>query len=408
MKLWTRNFTILTVGTFISAIGNSAAGIAFGILVFRRTGSPLALALFAIANIIPSILTNLFVGPFIDRTSRIKIIYTLDFISAAIFIVLGIVLFNGYFNAIFFTVLSAMFGIINTTYQVAFMSVFPEVIPEGQFSKAYSLSSLIWPVSSAIMIPIAAFFIQNFDNGTAIIMIFNAITFVVAALFETTIKINEKLNDKPPLGNQFIFDMKEALAYYKQEKGILAIGLLFTAFAFIYSTHDVLYLPFFESSPNFTIQDYSFIISANALGRITGGLVHYLFKYPVHRRYQIAVLIYFSVEIIGATQLYYPLPLMIISAFFVGLIAVTSFNIRMSATQSYIPNDKRARINSAQNLMHGLGSIIGLLVIGYLATYVTNDYRLLVLGSAVVSLGAILLFPVRLKKEFIKIYNREV
>jgi hypothetical protein len=58
--------------------------------------------------------------------------------------------------------------------------------------------------------------------------------------------------------------------------------------------------------------------------------------------------------------------------------------------------------------MHGLGSIIGLLVIGYLATYVTNDYRLLVLGSAVVSLGAILLFPVRLKKEFIKIYNREV
>jgi MFS family permease len=128
----------------------------------------------------------------------------------------------------------------------------------------------------------------------------------------------------------------------------------------------------------------------------------------VHRRYQIAVLVYFSVEIIGATQLYYPLPLMIISAFFVGLIAVTSFNIRMSATQSYIPNDKRARINSAQNLMHGLGSIIGLLVIGYLATYVTNDYRLLVLGSAVVSLGAILLFPVRLKKEFIKIYNREV
>ena len=58
MKLWTRNFTILTAGTFISAIGNSAAGIAFGILVFRRTGSPLALALFAIANIIPSILTN--------------------------------------------------------------------------------------------------------------------------------------------------------------------------------------------------------------------------------------------------------------------------------------------------------------------------------------------------------------
>jgi MFS family permease len=120
------------------------------------------------------------------------------------------------------------------------------------------------------------------------------------------------------------------------------------------------------------------------------------------------VLVYFSVEIIGATQLYYPLPLMILSAFFVGLIAVTSFNIRMSATQSYIPNDKRARINSAQNLMHGAGSVAGLLVTGFLATFVTQDYRLIVLLSAVVSIGAILFFPVRLKKEFVKIYNREV
>ena len=288
------------------------------------------------------------------------------------------------------------------------MSVFPEIIPEGNFSKAYSLSSLIWPLSSAIMTPLSAFFILNFENGTAIIMLFNAITFIIAAIFETTIDIKEKLNTKPAHGNQFIFDMKEAVDYYRKEPGVLAIGLLFTAFAYIYSTHDVLYLPFFESAANFTIQDYSFMISANALGRITGGLVHYLFKYPVNRRYQIALTVYFLVEIIGATQLYYPYPLMVGSAFFTGLIAVTSFNIRMSATQSYIPNDKRARINSAQNLMHGFGSIAGLLITGYLATYVVSDYRMLLLVSATVSIGAIILFPVRLKKEFIKIYNREV
>lgn len=408
MKLWTKNFSILTIGSFVSALGNSAAGIAFGILVFRQTGSPLALAFFAVANLIPSILTNLFVGPFIDRHSRIKIIYTLDFISATIFISLGIILFNGFYNTLLFTLMSGVFGIINTTYQVAFMSVFPEVIPEGKFSQAYSLSSLIWPVSSAVMTPLSAFFIVNFENGTAIIMLFNAITFIIAALFEMTINIEEKLNTKPALGNQFIFDMKEAIAYYKQEKGVLAIGLLFTAFAYIYSTHDVLYLPFFEQSANFTIQDYSFMISANAIGRITGGLVHYLFKYPVNRRYQIALTVYFLVEIIGATQLYYPYPLLVASAFFTGLIAVTSFNIRMSATQSYIPNDKRARINSAQNLMHGFGSISGLLITGYLATYVVSDFRLLILFSAIVSIGAIILFPVRLKKEFVKIYNREV
>lgn len=408
MSLWSRNFTIITIGSFISAIGNSAAGIAFGILVFRQTGSPLALALFSIANLIPSIITNLFVGPFIDRHSRIKMIYTLDFISAGIFIILGVILFNGFFNAIFFTVLSAIFGIINTTYQVAFMSAYPEIIPEGNFSKAYSLSSLIWPISSAIMTPIAAYMIENITNGTAWLMIINALTFIVAALFETTIKYQEKLNTKQVSGNEFVADIKEAVSYYKQERGVLAIGLLFTAFAYIYAMHGVLFLPFFENSTVFTIQDYSFLISANAIGRIVGGVVHYLFEYPVHRRYQIAVTVYFLVELIGATQLYYPLPLMIFSSFFTGLIAVTSFNIRMGATQSYIPNEKRARINSAQNLMHGLGSILGFLVTGLIATYLTNDYRLIVLLSSAITFGAIFLYPVRLKKEFIKIYNRQV
>lgn len=144
-KLWQKNFTILTLGSFISALGNSAASVAFGIMIFQRTGSPLTLALFVVANIVPRLLTAFIAGPFVDRHSRVKIVYGLDFVSALLFVLLSLTLFSGYFDVLVFTLIGSLFGIIDTIYQLAFMSLFPETISEGNHSRAYSLSSLIWP-----------------------------------------------------------------------------------------------------------------------------------------------------------------------------------------------------------------------------------------------------------------------
>ncbi|MFA7144635.1 MAG: hypothetical protein WC088_05180, partial [Candidatus Izemoplasmatales bacterium] len=99
-KLWNRNFTILTIGSFVSALGSFSSGISFGILIYRETGSPLTLALFTVANIIPRMITGFLAGPFIDRHSRIKIIYLLDFLTAFSFIAVAAVLFSGFFNVI--------------------------------------------------------------------------------------------------------------------------------------------------------------------------------------------------------------------------------------------------------------------------------------------------------------------
>ncbi len=408
MKLWNRNFTILTIGSFISALGNSAAGIGFGILVFQATGSPLTLAFFTIANIIPRMITAFLAGPFVDRHSRVKTIYTLDFISALCFATVGVVLFTGFFNVILFTALAALFGMIDTVYQIAFMSLFPETIPPGQFSKAYSLSSLIWPLSAAVMVPIAAYMFKHFTNGIALLMLFTSLTYLTAALFETTIRIKETLNDKPVERNQFIEDMREGFKYYRMERGILGIGLLFTAFAFVSASHELLLMPYFLTSDTFTIQDFSFLITANSIGRIIGGILHYKFTYPPKRRFQIAVTVYFTIEIVSATYLFSPYFLMIAANFIMGLFAVTSFNIRMSATQAYLPPAMRGRINSTQGFLGNIGTIGGCLIFGVVAEYSGLDYRIIMLLAATASISAIFLFPIRLHRDFMKIYNAEV
>ncbi|MDD3842976.1 MAG: MFS transporter [Candidatus Izemoplasmatales bacterium] len=407
-KLWNRNFTILTIGSFVSALGSFSSGISFGILIYRETGSPLTLALFTVANIIPRMITGFLAGPFIDRHSRIKIIYLLDFLTAFSFIAVAAVLFSGFFNVIIFTALAAFFGIIDTVYQIAFMSLFPEAIPQGQHSKAYSIASLIWPISAAIISPIAAYMIENFDHGIAILMTFNAVMYLIAAFVEMKIDIKEVLNDTPPKRLQFLEDLHEGFKYFKHEKGILGIGILFACFSFGYAAHDLLTLPFFMTSSTFTIQDYSFIITASSIGRVIGALVHYSFSYPPEKRFIIAIFVYFIVETISATYLFLPFVLMIGFSFVTGFLSVTSYTIRISATQAYIPSNMRGRINSTHNLLWNIGSITGALVIGFIAQTTSYDYRVIMLIGTAISILAIIFIPVRMHREFKKIYNAKI
>ena len=407
-RLWTRNFTILTIGSFISALGSAAASVAFGILIYQRTGSPLTLALFTVANIVPRIITGFLAGPFVDRHSRRKTVYRLDYLSSMLFFGIAFILFTGYFDVLVFTLLAGVFGIIDTVYQLSFMSMFPEVITRGNHSRAYSLSSLIWPLSAAMMAPIAAFMIDQIVYGIAILMAFNAVTHFIAASVESTIRLDEKLNQKKVSGLQFVEDLKEGFHYYKLEKGIFGIAILFAAFSFVFASHDLLRMPYFINSDVYTLQHFSFLITAASVGRIIGGIVHYTFKYPPHKRYLIAVSVYLTVELLSATMLYMPYVLMITVSFIVGLLSVTSFNIRMTATQVYIPTELRGRVNSTQNLLWHVGGIAGVLTAGFIAEYTTLDYRFILLLLASVSLTTILMVPVRMHHEFKKIYNADI
>ncbi|MFA5006872.1 MAG: MFS transporter [Candidatus Izemoplasmatales bacterium] len=405
MRLWNRNFTILTLGSFISALGAACAGIGFGFLVYQKTGSPLTLALFTVANIVPRMLTSFLAGPFVDRHSRAKIIYSLDFLSATCFTLVALILFLGFFDVVVFTLLAAFFGIIDTVYQLAFMSLFPDTIPDGQFARAYSISSLIWPVTAAVMTPIAAYMVDTYVHGIAILMAFNAATYLTAAIFETRMRIRETLNEKPVERFQFIHDAREGFRFYKTDRGLLGIGLLFMFFSIAWAGPDLLLMPYFMTHETFTLQHFSWLITASSIGRIVGGIVHYAFVYPPKRRLAIAVAVYFAIEAISASFLFMPYPVMVGMYFLSGLLAVTSFNIRMSATQAYLPAAMRGRLNAAQGLLMNVGTIVGCLAVGMVAEFSGIGYRTIIASVALVSVTAIFLFPIRMRASFRKIYN---
>lgn len=96
--LWTKNFTIITVGTVISMLGNSISGFALGLLVLDYTGSTFLYALYMVLYNLPKVVAPTLSGPFVDKFSRRKTIYMLDFTSAALYGCFAWLIISGYFS----------------------------------------------------------------------------------------------------------------------------------------------------------------------------------------------------------------------------------------------------------------------------------------------------------------------
>lgn len=69
-RLWTKNYTIITIGSVVSMLGNSMAGFAMSLFVLDYTQSPLYYAIYMFLYTLPQIAAPVLAGPLMDRFSR--------------------------------------------------------------------------------------------------------------------------------------------------------------------------------------------------------------------------------------------------------------------------------------------------------------------------------------------------
>ncbi|MBQ9323112.1 MAG: MFS transporter, partial [Clostridia bacterium] len=119
LPLWTRDFTIITIGSVISMFGNALAGFAISLFVLDYTDTPLYYAVFVFLYTLPQLTAPLIAGPLMDRFSRRKTIYSLDFLSAALYLAIALVLHLGLMQFWFLAVFTLIIGTVHSTYQVA-------------------------------------------------------------------------------------------------------------------------------------------------------------------------------------------------------------------------------------------------------------------------------------------------
>ena len=365
-KLWTRSFTTLILGSAVTMLGHALSGFAVSLLVLDYTGSVMLYSLYMVAYCLPMVLMPLLAGPWMDNFSRIKMIYRLDFLSAFLYLGAWVLLRQGLFSYGPFLLAVLLVGSIDSIYMVAYDSLFPTLITEGNYRKAYAVSSLLYPLAT-IMTPVASWIYQKW--GVEPLFLANFFLFLIAAVFETGIKAPETYREGKPVHRErgyMLSELKEGLRYLKSEPGLLVISVYFFFSMLCDHAAALMYLPYFKATAGLGVMMYSYVQAFGVAGRLAGGLLHYRFRIPAKRKLAITIFIYLAYSLFQCTLLYLPPWVMIVSCFFAGILGVTSYNIRLSATQSYVPDEYRGRFSGCFQMITQAGTVVGQLLGGAL------------------------------------------
>ena len=407
--LWTRDFTIITIGSVISMFGNELAGFAMSLMVLDVSGSTLLYAIFLAAFTLPQLFAPLISGAFLDRFSRKKTIYTLDFISAFLDILMAVIIFTGWFSFPVFIIYCLVLGTIQSTYIVAYDSFYPLLITEGNYQKAYSIATVLETLA-VVMVPVAAFLYEKI--GLAPLLIVDGVSFLIAAVIETRIKAEEHYIEKQrqtqtqgsgPV-HQIFLDLKEGFRYFAAEKGLLAIAAYFVISSACGGVSDVIVLPYFKNTFENGQYWYIFVMAFELIGRAVGGLFHYKIKIPAKDRYRVALVGYIVISLCGGFYLFFPFPVMMALCFIIGVGGVTGYTIRVSATQSYVPDEKKGRFNGAFSMLMTLGTLVGEFASGALSKVVPE--RIILMSAMLLCAVCAAIFIGGGKKHVAMIYNR--
>lgn len=410
--LWTRDFTIITAGSVVSMLGNSMAGFALSLMVLDYTGSTMLYAIYLMTYTVPQLIVPIISGAILDRFSRKKMIYTLDFMMGGLYLLLGILLSHGWFNFPLFALFSLIVGSVGSIYMVAYDSFYPLLISEGNYSKAYSIASVL-ETFAIFMVPVATFFYKLFGMGP--LLMINAVCFLVAATLETQIKAEEKYIEKQKKSiegedlsktSRVLMDIKEGFRYLFSEKGLMAIAIYFLFSSMAGGAANVICLPYFKG--NFENGEYLYmlIFGMSFVGRALGGAFHYRKKLDAKYKFTIALCVYIMIGIFEGLYLYAPLHIAMILSFFVGVGGVTSYTIRISSTQSYVPDENKGRFNGAFQVLSTSGSLLAELLAGMLT--LALDERAVLLLFELGTVAAAILIIGGNRAHVKKIYNRNM
>lgn len=402
-KLWTRNFRLVILASAMGTLGSIAGGFALAFLVFDETGSTLASALIVAIQLIPNLLLPILIAPVMDRLPRKSFLVAGDAANAVLLAGMGIWLLLFDFSYVGYLAISLLLSCLGAVDELAFTSIYPELIPEGAEQKGYAVSSMLYPVLKVIMTPLAAVLLDTI--GVAWILIAQSGLSLAAAVTESCIRLDEteRKQHTPYTPRAWIEDIREAVQYLKKERGLRSIYGYMAVTNGVSSGFSPILVAFFRTFPGFTAAMYSTFSVVEFAGRTIGSAMQYRIKIPAKKKYGFTFFVYQFYEAMDMCLLWLPYPLMLINRGICGFLGSNSAILRSAAVQRYIPEKLRSRVNAFIGVLLTVGSSIFSLLMGFLGEIL--DYRWCVTIGGTVALLACWLLIWRRRSDVRKVYE---
>ena len=299
--------------------------------------------------------------------------------------------------------LSLLLACLGAVDELAFTSIYPELIPEGAEEKGYAVSSMLYPILKVAMTPLAAVLLDTI--GVAWILIAQSGLSLAAAVTESCIRLDEteRKQHTPYTPRAWIEDIREAVQYLKKERGLRSIYDYMAVTNGVSSGFSPILVAFFRTFPGFTAAMYSAFSVVEFAGRTIGSAMQYRIKIPAKKKYGFTFFVYQFYEVMDMCLLWLPYPLMLINRGICGFLGSNSAILRSSAVQRYIPERLRSRVNALNSVLLTAGASVFSLLMGFLGEVL--DYRWCVtLGGAATLLACRFLIGGR-RQDVRKVYE---
>jgi MFS family permease len=174
------DFWIFWIGQIISQIGSTLTSTALPLLVFKLSGSALDLGLASAATWVPYALFGLFIGAWVDRVNRKRLMIGLDICRAVILAVLPVLALLGHFSIWWIYLVTFINSTLTLGFQSATTAAIPSMVPQDNLMKANGriqasapFATIIGPLLAALLLTVASL---------QVVLWCDALTFVVSAI----------------------------------------------------------------------------------------------------------------------------------------------------------------------------------------------------------------------------------
>jgi len=223
----------------VSTIGDALVDIAAAILVYRITGSALAVGLVLMATAAPALLIGLFAGVVVDRYDRKRIMIICDLLRGAFVLAIPFLISLG-IGWLYVAV--AVVSAIGTFFNPAHASVLPEIATDEELAAANSMLAISGFGSTAVGFAAGGLIASAANIDWA--FYFNAATFFASALIISRIAIPKLEVDESTNAESVLKNLSMGFSYLWRSDILRSFLIISAGVALTFGLHNALLLPF--------------------------------------------------------------------------------------------------------------------------------------------------------------------
>jgi len=375
------NFGLFYVGLLVSRFGDFFGNLAFSILVYRMTSSPMALGLTWIVFLTPALLVEFFGGVYVDRWDRRRILVVVDLMQMIIFLGIALAYTMHSLELWIVYVASALVGSSGALFYLANKAILPSLVQKEAMTAANSMLETTFQTLRIISPTIAGFLIVLFDVQYC--FAFNGLTSLISVFVWVRVKLakSTRAEKKDSWAKDFVVGLK----YYGKRPVLIWLAVLISAINFVLAPLMYTYILVFANDI-FKVgpEGYGVLQSSLSAGFVFGAIVVGLMGRTKKRRELILSSLFgvgFSILLFSVTNSF------LIALTLIGSLgfAIPFANITITAFyQGTIPEQMLGRAFGVETFLSGSLAPLGIGITGLLSDLFPPQQLVFFLGVAVI------------------------